>query len=229
MSHRQRSSRTFQRSRVSTEPAEEPVTLAEAKEHARILDTDEDTLITSYIKAARLAIEKYTTRKLVTQSLETFMDEFPDVGGGSWWGGVRQGTPSSTGITSDRSILLDWLPVQDVTQVSTFNDADVEAVFADTEYRVDTNDPDQRARISLTEGGVWPVNLRPTNAVRILYDVGYGLPSTAPPDVPEDIKFAINSLIAYWLEQREAACATNLSEVPLQYRHLIDQYRQERI
>lgn len=229
MPHRQRSSRTYQRTRVSAEPAEEPVTLDEAKAHARILDADEDTLITSYIKAARLAVEKYTTRKLVTQSLETFMDEFPDVGDGAWWGGQRQGTPVSTGITSDRSIDLDWLPVQDVTQISTFNDADVESTFPATEFRVDKNDPDLKARISLTEGAVWPTDLRPTNAVRILYDVGYGLPSAAPPDVPEDIKLAIKELVAYWIRQREAVCAPNLAEVPLAYRYLIDQYRQERI
>lgn len=227
--HRQRSSRTYQRTRVSAEPAEEPVTIDEAKAHARILNDDEDALITSYIKAARLAVEKYTTRKIVTQSLEAFMDEFLDVGGGAWWDGLRQGTPSSTGITSDRSIRLDHLPVQVVTQVSTFDDADNETVFAATEYRVDSNDPDLRARISLKEGSSWPSDLRPTNAIRILYDVGYGLPSAAPPDVPDDIKFAINSLVAYWIKQREAACPVNFSEVPLAYRYLIEQYRQELI
>ncbi len=228
--HGQRSSRTYQRTRVSAEPAEEPVTLAEAKAHARILNDDEDALITSYIKAARRAVEIYTTRKLVTQSLEAFMDKFPDVGGGAWWGGLRQGTPSSTGITSDRSIRLDHLPVQGVTQVSTFDDADNETVFAATEYRVDSNDPDLRARISLKEGSSWPSDLRPTNAIRILYDAGYGLPSDADPapDVPQDIKQAILFIVAYFIQQREAVCSKNLAEVPYA-RELINQYRQERI
>ena len=228
--HGQRSSRTFQRTKVTELPAEEPVTLTEAKAHARILNADEDTLITSYIKAARLAVEKYTTRKLVTQTLEAFMDRFPDDGGGAWWGGLRQGTPLSTGITSDRSIRLDNLPVQSVEQVSTFNDADDETVFPDTEYLVDVNDPDQRARISLKEGSTWPVDLRPTSAIKIIYIAGYGLPSTdLPEEFPDDIKFAINSLVAYWIKQREAACPVNFSEVPLAYRYLIEQYRQELI
>ena len=223
MPHRQSSSRTFQRTKVTELPSEEPVTLAEAKAHARILQADEDDLITSFIKAARLAVEKYTGRKLITQTLEAFMDEFPDVGGGAWWAGVRQGTPSSTGITSDRSILLDGLPVQAGIPIviSTFNDADVELIFPAIEYRVDANDPNLPARISLTEGGVWPTDLRPTSAIKIVYVAGYGLAVA----VPEDIKFAIKALVAYWFIQREAVCSTNLSEVPLQYRYLIDQYR----
>ncbi len=233
MPHRNRSSRIFQRTRVTVLPAEEPVTLAEAKEHARILSADEDALITSFIKAARLAVEKYTTRKIVTQTLVAFMDEFPDVGGGAWWGGLQQGTPSSSGITSDRSIMLEWLPVQNSPTpliVSTFDDSDNEIVFPSTEYRVDDNDPDLRARISLVEGGVWPVDLRPTSAVKIQYVAGYGLPSTGnPEEVPSDIELAIKELVAYWIRQREAACETTLSEVPLAYRYLIDQYRQERI
>ncbi|NIR17173.1 MAG: phage gp6-like head-tail connector protein, partial [Desulfobacterales bacterium] len=81
------------------QPVEEPVTLEEVKAQARILHSEEDALLTSYIVAARLAIEKYLTRKLVTQTLQAFMDEFPNWSGGAWWSGVRQGTPASTGIT----------------------------------------------------------------------------------------------------------------------------------
>ena len=107
----------------------------------------------------------------------------------------------------------------------------MESIFPATEYRIDKNDPDLKARISLTEGGVWPTDLRPTNAVKIIYDVGYGLPSDLDPnaEVPADIKLAINELVAYWIKQREAACSVTLTEVPLAYRYLIDQYRQERI
>ena len=129
---------------------------------------------------------------------------------------------------SSRSRLLTYCGKLD--QISTFNDADVETVFSSDEYRVDVNDPDLRARISLVEGGVWPTDLRPTSAVKIVYTAGYGLPSTGLPEpVPEDLKLAILMTVAYWYQQREAACSTNLSEVPLGARYLLDQYRQERI
>lgn len=218
------SSRTVQKNKVTVPPAggDPVVTLVEAKAHSRVLSDAEDGLITSYIAAATLAVEKYLTRKLITQTIVAFMDEFPAVGGGAWWDGLRQGTPSSTGITSDVSIHLDLLPVQSVSEVAVFNDADVETVFSATEYRVDDHDSDLRARISLVEGGVWPSDLRPTNAVKITYVVGYG----AAVSVPEDIKLAIKELVGHWCINREAVSDTTLKEVPLQYRFLIDQYKQ---
>lgn len=222
MSH---SSRTYQRNRVSGAPGEQPVTLDEVKAHLRVLSDDENALLTGYIAAATLAVEKYLTRKLITQTIVAFMDEFPAVGGGAWWGGTRQGTPLSTGMTSDVSILLDLLPVQSVTEIRTFNDADDETVFSDALYRVDVNDPDLKARISLVTGGVWPSDLRPTKAIKITYVVGYGLAAA----VPEDIKIAIKELVGNWYENREAVTCDTLKEVPLQYRFLIDQYKQMRL
>ena len=224
MPHRQDSSRTNQRNRVVSGPAEEPITVAEVKDHARILSADQDALIATYIKACREMIEQFLTRKLVTQEIEAFMDGFPAGGASAWWVGIRQGTPLSTGITGRRSIHLDILPVQAAPApvISTFNETDTETVFPTSDYRVDSIDPDQKARITLVDGGTWPSDLRNSLAVKIVYTVGYGDAAA----VPQDIKQAMLMIVAYWIQQKEAACSVNLSVVPLSHKHLLSQYRQ---
>ena len=224
MSNRNNSSRTFQRARVSVPPGEEPITVDEVKAHLRILNTDEDALLLQYIKAAPLAFEKCTNRKLITQTLEAFLDEFPDTGSGRWWSGVEQGTPQSSGITSESSIFIDLLPVQSVTQLSTFDDADNETVFADTEYRVDVTDLDLWARISLREGSVWPSELRPTSGIKVVYVAGYGDMA----DVPADIQLGLMQLVGHYKEHRLAVCKP-LSEIPLSYSSFANSYKVYRI
>ena len=51
-----------------TPPAEEPLTLADAKAFAKIETSDDDTLVQALIVAARLHVEAATRRLLVTQS-----------------------------------------------------------------------------------------------------------------------------------------------------------------
>jgi uncharacterized phiE125 gp8 family phage protein len=55
-------------------PVTEPITLAEAKEYARIDGTAEDTLITSLIKVARLHCESYMGKAIIrkTVTIESF-------------------------------------------------------------------------------------------------------------------------------------------------------------
>lgn len=56
--------------RVITPPAQMPVALDLVKEHLRVDGTDEDNLITLYIKAATARAENITGRALITQTLE---------------------------------------------------------------------------------------------------------------------------------------------------------------
>ena len=56
--------------RVITPPAQMPVSLDTTKEHLRVDGTDEDDLITGYLKAAITRAENITGRALITQTLE---------------------------------------------------------------------------------------------------------------------------------------------------------------
>ena len=49
-------------------PLVEPVLLSDIKAHLRVSETDEDTLISSLITAARVHVEHLLMRKMITQS-----------------------------------------------------------------------------------------------------------------------------------------------------------------
>lgn len=56
--------------KITVQATTEPITLAEAKAQLRVDHTDEDTLITTYIKAARQHAERFTGLSLAAQTLQ---------------------------------------------------------------------------------------------------------------------------------------------------------------
>jgi uncharacterized phiE125 gp8 family phage protein len=54
---------------VTTQPAAEPVTVAQVKQHCRIDNGADDELLAGYLTAARIMAEGYLSRALVTQAL----------------------------------------------------------------------------------------------------------------------------------------------------------------
>jgi uncharacterized phiE125 gp8 family phage protein len=61
-------------------PAEEPVSLVEAKAFLKVDDAAEDGLITTLIGAARLHVEGVTGKALLAQSWRIVLDDWPDNG-----------------------------------------------------------------------------------------------------------------------------------------------------
>jgi len=187
---------TNQRVRVVSGPANEPITLAELKAQLGITDTAQDTFITSLIEPARLIVEEYLGRKLISQGLELFMDVWPgatqDI-----WEGSRLGSSSS--LVGLREFDLPWLPAQSVDVISTFNEDDTETVFPATSYIVDVWDPDLWGRVVLRDSSVWPPNLREARAIRVQYTVGYGDDAE---DVPSSIRQGLLMVAAYMYTNR---------------------------
>ena len=64
--------------RVTSAPASEPVTTAEAKEHLRLETALDDVYVASLIVAARRHVEQVCRRGLVTQSVELMVPKFPE-------------------------------------------------------------------------------------------------------------------------------------------------------
>lgn len=61
-------------------PASEPLSLVEAKNYLRIGHDADDALIASLISAARVQVETYTRRALITQTWRIVIDRWPSSG-----------------------------------------------------------------------------------------------------------------------------------------------------
>ena len=83
-------------------PAEEPVSLADAKAFLRVDDTAEDGLITTLVSAARLHVESVTGRAMIFQSWRLVLDAWP----------------------AERTITLPVAPVHELTAITAFDEED---------------------------------------------------------------------------------------------------------
>lgn len=161
---------------VKVESSEEPITVAEAKEHLVVTHSRDDGYIASLIRVARQNIEKVTQRSLVTKTLQLYLDDFP----------------------LGQVVRLPMPKVATVTNVKYYDTAGTLQTLSSSSYFVDaTSTP---GRICLKQGYCWPsVETGRPAAVVIEYVAGFG----APVDVPEDLKQAIRLLIGHYYANRE--------------------------
>lgn len=161
--------------KVITAVATEPVSLAEARLQLRLTtddSTDEDSLISAWITAAREIAEHYTGRALAPQTLEAAMDAFPS---------YPQGFD------------LPMPPVATISSIKYTDTAGTEQTLAADQYYLSTYS-DSRT-VSPTYAAVWPVTQSIPDAVRVRYDTGY---ATAP----KAVKSAILLMVAWLHEHR---------------------------
>lgn len=159
---------------VTTAPASEPITTAEAKTHLRVDVSAEDTYIDTLVTAARSWCEKYTNRALITQTVTETFDTFPATG---------------------ESLILTVGKVASVTTVKYWADG-AQSTWTNTNYIVDP--VGEQARISEALDITWPEIDDRVNAVEVIYVVG-----TASGSVPAPIKHAILLLVGSMYENRE--------------------------
>lgn len=161
-------------SKVTTEPSVEPIILADAKIHLRVDHSDEDSLITILIQAARETVEKHTGRSLITQSRTIKLDNFPRT-----------------------SILqLPYGPVSSVTSIQYSDEDDATQTMSASLYRVDTSS--NIARIQVIDS--WPGTYDKINAVTIVYVAGYGASGSS---VPRPLVQAMYLILGHLYEHRE--------------------------
>lgn len=179
--------------RVTTAPSVEPLALSEVKSYLRISGSGEDTLIGTFIEAARTFCEDFTGRALITQTLTLTLDATNEIDDP-----LFEGTRTGPYINFYKSFIsLPRPELQSVTSVKTFADDDTATTFASSKYYVDTSrDP---ARIVLRTGETWPTALRVANAIEVVYVSGYG---NAASDVPAPLKIGMMQHIAYMYDQR---------------------------
>lgn len=191
----------------SVAPAEEPITLAEAKAHLRVDHDEEDTLISALITAARETLDGRNGiigRALVSQTYElTF--HYDDMPSGSTRVWLPMGSASS--LTS-----VEYYDQTNSLVSLTSTVLDTYDFVADTWW----------AYVQPKGDLVWPDVYDRADAMTITYVAGFGDAAA----VPQPIKQAMLLLIGHLYENREAVTPTAMSEVPLAVRALITPYRQ---
>ena len=171
-----------------TPPAEEPVSLVDAKLHLRVDFDEDDTLIASLITAARLAAETKTGRQFTTARWKMVLDSFP--------GPSLMGVPAGQAFTlPGHAILLPKCPVQAVVAIHYLDMGAVEQTMPAATYTVDN--ACEPARITPVFGQIWPICLPQIGAVSVTFDAGYGTAAQIPEGIKSWIKLRVGSLYAH--------------------------------
>ncbi len=164
----------------TAEPAELPVSLAEARAQLREPPTSENGLISALIQTATAMLESrdgFLGRALVTQSWTMKIHEFP-------------------GITG--CIELPFPPLISVDAITYIDEAGATITVSPYDYTVDTGTFRGRVRPGYLK--TWPQARLDDYAVSIAFTCGYGGAAA----VPAPLKQAILLLVGHWFRHREA-------------------------
>lgn len=171
------------------DPAEYPVSLAEAVSHLRMDGVSgHDDRITRAIAAATAYVEQITGRALVSQRWEKRLDAFPCAGGA-----IELAKPPVSDI-----VTLTYIDVDGVTQT-----------LAPESIELDSQS--ETAWLMPAYGYVWPETLDTINAVRVTFTTGWASAGV----VPADIRGAILLLTEHFFRNTSAVTDRTHTEVPI--------------
>lgn len=184
---------------ITTQPADEPVTLAEAKAHCRVDTSADDAIMSSLIKTARLHIEAGLGLALVTQSWRLTRSAWPALG----------------------MLRLPVRPVRSVKTVAVRATTGALAAVDPALWWLDIED-DGRGALRPRSGQSWP-NPSGSDPGGIVIDIeaGYG----GPDDVPRPIRQALLQLTAHWYEHRLPELTGQVPAPPVEVSRLLAPYR----
>jgi uncharacterized phiE125 gp8 family phage protein len=129
----------------------EPIDSTQVNLHLKIQTTIEDSLIDTYIKAARIQCENIIKRALVPTSFALYMDSFKDV--------FSLPRPPISATAAD--VVITYI-----------NDTGGTSTVSSTNYDVDYNS--EPGRVFISSSGVWPTDIMSReNAVKVSYKSGY--------------------------------------------------------
>lgn len=187
---------------MTSGPAAEPVTVAEAKAHLRIDGTAEDVLIGSLIVTSRLHAEAALGLALITQGWLLKMDRWPDSG----------------------DVRFPLRPIQSITSVTVLDEHGTPTVVPSEDYLLDGQA--LRPRL-IPRDGKWPPPGQRAGGIEIHFSAGIG---DAAEDVPEPIRHAILLLVAHWYEHRDPLeIGTAGAAIPAAVSDLLRPYREVRL
>jgi uncharacterized phiE125 gp8 family phage protein len=163
-----------------TDPAVEPVTLAEAKLHLRVEHSDDDALISASIQAAREWVEEYLDATLIHTQWVMTLDLFPP----------------AISLPRPRMAEADGFTAVELTYTI---DTGAVVTLPTSDYRVDRDSVPGVLRPNY--GDSWPAHLADYNAISVTWWAGFGADGSA---VPQRIRNAVLMLVTHYYEQRSA-------------------------
>jgi len=187
---------------LTSAPAAEPLSVAEAKSHLRIDGAAEDALIASLILTSRLHIEAALGIALITQSWRLHLDRWTDSG----------------------VIELPIRPLQSVEAVRVMDQSGTPTTVPTSDYIVDA--AGSPPRLVPVNGG-WPAPGRKVGGIEIDLDAGFGAEAE---DVPGPIRQALLLLVAHWYEHRDPVeIGSPETRIPAAVSDLLMPYRIKRL
>lgn len=166
------------------QPQAEPLTLAEAKAFLRVEHSADDELITSLVRAARLAVEAATRRAMLTQGWRIVLDGWP-----------------SSGL-----IVAPITPLRAIVAAQVRNAAGDAVALDLAALTLDAASAPGRIRFDRARVGA-PGQL--IAGIEIEVTVGYGDDGEA---VPEPLRQAMRLLVGRYYEQRDRVEGDSLPE-----------------
>lgn len=170
--------------KIVVQPADEPVSLAEAKAQCSVDGTEFDILLTGIIAAARQRAEHETGRALITQTRELVLDAFP------------------------KAFVLRGAPIQSLVSLTYIDAEGAEQTLDPQDTLLDKDSAP--GYLVPAWGKAWPESRPEPNAVRVRYVCGYGGAGAVPQGIKTWMLLAINSLF----EQRGAFAAGGTAPLP---------------
>ena len=186
---------------ISTAPASEPISTAEAKTHLRetLSDATNDAYIDTLVATARKHVEKVTGQAMITQTIKLYLDRFP---------------------ASDRPILLPRGPAASITSVQYIDTDGTTQTLSSSNYALDSKS--YPARLYLAYNETYPSTRPIENAVTITFTAGYGASGS---DVDADLLHAMKLLITHWYDNRESATSVLMNKIPNGVDALLSDYK----
>jgi uncharacterized phiE125 gp8 family phage protein len=183
---------------IFTEPAEEPISFDEAKDHLNLTSQTKDNYVDSLIKVARRMVERYLQRALITQTWDLYLPDWRDC------------------------IDLHYPPLISITSVVYKNllGADTTLTHGNYMHVVTADTPGKLIR---KYGVTFPqVEYGNPDAIKIRYVAGYG----SSESVPEDIKHAMKLILTDLYEHRGTVVIGNIAhKIPNHIADLIHSYK----
>ena len=189
---------------LKTAPTSDPVTLADAKIQCREDSTDNDSLITGFIKAAMEYLDGpkgILNYCLIKQSWYAYFDAFP----------------------SGSVLRVDSWPMISVDAFEYLDNNSVWQPVPSASYAVDIIPGN--AWLVLATGASWPTPQVTINSVRVAFTAGYDS-NNANAVVPSSLFLAVKMLVAHWYENRGLILDDRRMEsLPMALDALVAKYR----